>query len=30
MYSYSTTLKSVIFENTKLRKYLKVNGNENG
>ena len=28
MYSYSTTLKSIILENTKLRKYLKVNGNE--
>lgn len=28
MYSYSTTLKSIILENTKLKKILKVNGNE--
>ena len=28
MYSYSTTLKSTIIENTELKKLLKVNGNE--
>ena len=28
MYSYSTTLKSIILENTKLKKFLKVNGSE--
>jgi hypothetical protein len=28
MYSYSTTLKSIILENTKFKKFLRVNGNE--
>jgi ubiquinone/menaquinone biosynthesis C-methylase UbiE len=28
MYSYSTTLRSIILENTKLKNFLKVNGNE--